>query len=62
MDGTVTVCLIDDTLAKTFFLGEDPLGKTIRIGGIRYTVIGLCAPDDTMMSMMVGVKESDGNI
>lgn len=62
MDGTVTVCLIDDTLAKTFFLGEDPLGKTIRIGGIRYTVIGLCSPDDTMMSMMVGVKESDGNI
>lgn len=62
MDGTVKVCLIDDTLAKTFFLGEDPLGKTIRVGGISYTVVGLCDPDDTMMSMLVGVTDSDGTI
>ena len=62
MDGTVQVCLIDDELAKTFFLGEDPLGKTIRVGGITYTVVGLCDPDDTMTTMMVGVKESEGTI
>ena len=62
MDGTVTVCLIDDELAKTFFLGEDPLGKTIRVGGITYTVVGLCNPDDTMTDMMVGVTDSDGTI
>lgn len=62
MDGTVKVCLIDDTLAKTFFLGEDPLGKTIRVGGISYTVVGLCDPDDTMMSMLVGVSDSDGSV
>ena len=62
MDGTVHVCLIDDDLAKTFFLGEDPLGKTIRVGGITYTVVGLCDPDDTMTAMMVGITESDGTI
>ncbi len=62
MDGTVNVCLIDDELAKTFFLGEDPLGKTIRVGGITYTVVGLCDPDDTMTAMMVGITESDGTI
>ncbi len=62
MDGTVDVCLIDDELAKTFFLGEDPLGKTIRVGGITYTVVGLCDPDDTMTAMMVGITESDGTI
>ncbi len=62
MDGTVTVCLIDDDLAKTFFLGEDPLGKTIRVGGITYTVVGLCNPDDTMTDMMVGITDSDGTI
>ena len=62
MDGTVMVCLIDDELAKAFFLGEDPLGKTIRVGGITYTVVGLCNPDDTMTDMMVGVTDSDGTI
>ena len=62
MDGTVKVCLIDDTLAKTFFLGEDPIGKTIRVGGISYTVVGLCDPDDTMMTMMVGISQTDGSI
>lgn len=62
MDGTVKVCLIDDTFAKTFFLGENPIGKTIRIGGITYTVVGLCDPDDTMMSMLVGVTHSDGSV
>ena len=62
MDGTVAVCLIDDDLAKTFFLGEDPLGKTIIVGGITYTVVGLCNPDDTMSDMMVGITDSDGAI
>lgn len=62
MDGTVKVCLIDDTLAKTFFLGEDPIGKSIRIGGVDYMVVGLCDPDDTMMTMMVGVSQTDGSI
>ena len=62
MDGTVAVCLIDDDLAKTFFLGEDPLSKTIIVGGITYTVVGLCNPDDTMSDMMVGITDSDGTI
>lgn len=62
MDGTVKVCLIDAEFAKTFFLGEDPLGKTVRINGVSYTVIGLCDQDDTMMSMLVGVSDSDGNV
>ncbi len=35
------VCVIDDTTAKTLFVGEDPLGKRILLNDLPLTVIGV---------------------
>ena len=35
------VCLIGDTLVQRLFLGEDPIGKTIRVGSDEFMVIGI---------------------
>ncbi|HYP04742.1 MAG TPA: ABC transporter permease [Bryobacteraceae bacterium] len=35
------VCLIGDSLVQTFFAGTNPLGRSIRIANIEYTVIGV---------------------
>jgi putative ABC transport system permease protein len=35
------VCLIGDTLVQRLFLGEDPIGKTIRVGNDEFMVIGI---------------------
>lgn len=34
------VCLIGDSILQAFFAGTDPLGRTIRVANIEYTVIG----------------------
>lgn len=61
MSGQVFVCIIDRTCAKTFFPGESPLGKTINIGGIKYTVVGLCEDTDSLIAAMMG-GNGDGSI
>lgn len=65
MGGDVYVCVIDKTCAETFFAGVDPIGQSIKIGGIQYTVVGLCGEDDSItagMAMLYGGSDSDGNI
>jgi len=65
MGGDVYVCVIDKTCAETFFPGIDPLGQTIKVGGIQYTVVGLCGEDNSItsgMAMLYGFSNSDGNI
>ena len=37
----VNVCLIGDTLVQQLFLGEDPVGKTLRVGNDELMVIGV---------------------
>ncbi len=54
MSGDVQVTVIDDAAAKKFFPGEDPLGKTVKIGGILYTVVGICDKDSNIMSALLG--------
>ncbi|MGN0407572.1 MAG: ABC transporter permease [Bacteroides sp.] len=41
MNGNVYTCIIDRDCAQTFFLGENPLGKTLKLNGYTYTVVGL---------------------
>ena len=65
MSGDVYVCVIYKTCAETFFPGIDPLGQTLKIGGIQYTVVGLCGEDDSITSSMAalyGMSNSDGNV
>lgn len=40
-DRSAQVCLIGDSLVQAFFAGTNPLGRTIRIANIEYTVIGV---------------------
>ena len=65
MSGDVYVCVIDKTCAERFFPGIDPLGQTIKIGGVQYTVVGLCGEDDNIassMAMLYGLSNNDGSI
>ncbi len=62
MGGDVKVCVIDDACAQTFFTGENPIGKTIMIGGIQYTVVGMCGEDESLMTSMSGGSGGDGTI
>ena len=45
MSGYSNVCIIDEELRDTLFFGEDPIDKTIVLGGIEYTVVGLSASE-----------------
>ena len=53
MNGDVAVCVIDDSAAKKFFRGEDPLGKFVKIGGVQYEVVGVCEKDNNIMSALL---------
>ena len=38
------VCLLGDTVAKTLFPGEDPVGQIIRVKNLPFRVLGVLAP------------------
>ncbi|MBE0557753.1 MAG: ABC transporter permease, partial [Proteobacteria bacterium] len=40
-NGARPVCVIGATVGETLFTREDPIGKTIRVGGFPYTVVGI---------------------
>lgn len=61
MSGDVYVCIIDQTCAQTFFPGEMPIGKYIKIAGAQYLIVGLCAETDDIMAAMMG-GDGDGRI
>lgn len=54
MNGDIYVCIIDDNAARSLFAGTDPLGKSVRIGGIAYTVVGLAGEDANLMNSIMG--------
>jgi putative ABC transport system permease protein len=38
------VCLLGDTVAKTVFPGEDPVGQVVRVKNLPFRVVGVLAP------------------
>jgi len=50
------VCIIDHEMLDTFFYGVDPIGKTIYINSLQFTVIGILSDDTevTIASMLSG--------
>lgn len=59
MAGDVYVCVIDDDVAKSLFLGEDPIGKTLKLNGFTYTVVGIQGSDNDLMNAMVASMNGD---
>ncbi|MEE3487623.1 MAG: ABC transporter permease [Bulleidia sp.] len=47
MDGNVNVCVLDQTAAKQFFPGKNPLGESIIVGGVSYMPVGIVEVDST---------------
>ena len=38
------IAIIDETLAKKLFPGEDAVGRRIRVGSVEREIVGICAP------------------
>jgi len=56
IEGKNNVCLIDSYLQRALFFGEDPIGKSITINGMRFTIIGVLADTGSgdLMSQAMG--------
>ena len=46
-DNMSFVCLIDQTMVDEFFYGVDPVGQTLSIDGVPFTVVGLLSDEDS---------------
>ncbi len=56
-EGRSCVCLIDEKLMEKLFFARDPLGQTLYIDGMEFTVVGVLATDsdrDVMAQLMGG--------
>ncbi len=62
MEGDVYTCVIDMTCATRFFFGENPVGQTIRVGGITYTVVGLEDGDANLMTSLMTTDLDGGTV
>jgi len=63
VEGNNRVCWVDGPLVKKLFFGIDPLGKTLTIGGIQHTVVGILSDSsnaDLMRQMQGG--DDDGRV
>ena len=45
MSGYSNVCVIDEEICDLLFFGEDPVGQTMILGGLEYTVVGMTGSD-----------------
>lgn len=56
IDTMARVCLVDSDTVDTFFYGVNPIGQTIYINSLQFTVIGILADSDeiTIASILAG--------
>ncbi|HML49015.1 MAG TPA: ABC transporter permease [Clostridia bacterium] len=59
-----TVCLINKPLMETLFFGKDPLGRTVTVNGMAYTICGVLsdADGDSLMSQALGRSSKKGKL
>ena len=59
-----TVCLINRPLMETLFFGEDPVGQTVTVNGMAFTVCGVLsdADGDDLMSQALGRSSTKGKL
>lgn len=65
MESKNKICIINNVLAQSLFFGEDPLGKTLQIGGSSYTVVGILAdkePTNMTAYMFMNNDDSESKI
>lgn len=53
------VCLIDEALMEKLFYGVDPIGKTLVLGGIEHTVVGVLSDSGSSDVMRQALGGSD---
>ena len=58
------VCLVDGDTAKTLFFGEDPMGQTLYLKGLEYTVVGTIDEEEnaSLFSQILLGGASDGTV
>ena len=58
------VCLMDGSAARTLFFGEDPMGQTLYLDGLEYTVVGMINEDEnaSLYSQILMGGDTDGTV
>ncbi|MBR0597749.1 ABC transporter permease [Clostridiales bacterium BAD-6] len=61
MDSRNKVCIIDEVISNELFFGTDPLGKSLRINGLSFTVVGISG-EDSNTSVLQPSADENGKI
>lgn len=58
------ICLVDGDAAKTLFFGEDPMGQTLYLNSLEFTVVGIVDEDEnaSLFSQILMGGASDGTV
>lgn len=64
MDGHTYTCVVDESIARTMFANENPIGQRIMINGQGYEIVGVRDPDSTsdVMAALNVSSTSDGTV
>ena len=64
VEQSLRVCLTDGNAARTLFYGEDPVGQTLYLAGIEYTVVGIIDEEEnaSLFSQILMGGRSDGTV
>ena len=64
VEQSLRVCLMDGDAARTLFYGEDPVGQTLYLAGIEYTVVGIIDEEEnaSLFSQILMGGRSDGTV
>lgn len=61
-DGSVNVCVVDETFVKKVMRGNSPLGREVLLDGIKYTVIGVSGEDNSISGGFTDDSQSQGEV